>query len=139
MVSQVLVPMDDSEMAKKALRYALKVHSDADITVFHVVGEPSAMMGEAVSLALEDDIQQAAEELSESVFEKAREIASEYNTEIHTAVAWGTPAKEIVKRASNFDVVILGSHAGSIAERIFIGNVAKTVFQRSPVPVTVVR
>ena len=53
---RVLVAMDGSEIAKGALEYALDVHADADITVLHVVGQPTAMMGEAVSLAFEDDV-----------------------------------------------------------------------------------
>jgi len=55
MISRILVPMDDSEMAQRALRYALENHSDADITVLHVVGGPSLMGGEATGLALDDD------------------------------------------------------------------------------------
>ena len=139
MIDRVLVPMDDSELAERALRYALEAHSGAEITVLHVVGEPSTMMGEAVALALEEDIQQAAEESAEEILARAREIAAEYDAEIETDVGWGSPAKAIVKRAAEFDAVVLGSHAGSIAERVFVGDVAKTVFRRSPVPVTVVR
>jgi nucleotide-binding universal stress UspA family protein len=41
MISRILVPMDDSEMAQRALEYALENHPDAEITVLHVVGEPS--------------------------------------------------------------------------------------------------
>lgn len=139
MLSRVLVPMDDSEMAERALKHALKAHPDAAVTVLHVVGEPSAMMGEAVSLALADDVQEAAEERSEDVFARARRIAAEYDADVETEVGWGSPAKVIVERAGEFDAVVLGSHSGGLAERLFVGDIAKTVFDRSPVPVTVVR
>jgi nucleotide-binding universal stress UspA family protein len=139
MIDRVLVPMDDSALAERALRYALEAHPGAEITVLHVVGEPSAMMGEAVALALEEDVENAAEEAAEEILSRAREIAAEYDVEIQTDVGWGAPAKAIVSRAEEFDAVVLGSHAGSIAERVFVGDVAKTVFRRSPVPVTVVR
>lgn len=131
--------MDDSEMATRALEYALETHPDADITVLHVVGEPSSMMGEAVALALEDDIEQAAEERATEVFDRARDIAHSHGIEISTDVAWGSPAKVIVNRADSFDTVVIGSHGGSIADRLLVGNVAQTVFRRSPVPVTIVR
>lgn len=139
MVSRVLVPMDDSEMAEHALEYALEAYPDAEITVLHVVGEPSPMMGKAVSLALEDDIEEAAEEHASAVLAHAREIAQTYDVELETEVAWGSPAKAIINRAENFDTVVIGSHGGSFAERLFVGNVAQKVFRRSPVPVTVVR
>ncbi|MFB6196225.1 MAG: universal stress protein [Haloplanus sp.] len=139
MISRVLVPMDGSEMARQALEYALEAHPDADITVLHVVGVPSPLMGKAMSIALEDDIEQAAEEHAESVLSAARDLAREYDADIDTDVAWGAPAKAIVDRAEEFDAVVIGSHGGTLAERLFVGNVAETVFRRSPVPVTVVR
>ncbi|MFC3478949.1 universal stress protein [Halobacterium litoreum] len=139
MVARVLVPMDDSEMAERALEYAIDAHPDAEISVLHVVGEPSATMGEAVGLALEDDVERAAETLAEDVLDRAREIASDAGVDVATEVRWGSPAKVIVGMADDFDVVVVGSHGGGLAERLFVGNIAKTVFQRSPVPVTVVR
>ena len=67
MISRVLVPMDDSETVKRTVRYALEAYSDVEITALHVVGAPSPMMGKAVGLALEDDIEQAAKEHTSAV------------------------------------------------------------------------
>jgi nucleotide-binding universal stress UspA family protein len=139
MISRVLVPMDDSEMAEHALEYALETHPEAEITVLHIIGEPSLMMGKAVALALEDDLEEAAEEHASQVLERAREIAQMHERDINTDVAWGNPAKAIINQAADFETVVIGSHGGSLAERLFVGNVAQTVFRRSPVPVTVVR
>lgn len=139
MISRVLVPMDDSEMAERALQYALEAHPDADVTVIHVVGEPSPMMAQVTELALEKDLATAAEEHATAVFDRAQSVADEYDTAIETTVRIGNPAKEIIEYASNFDVVVIGSHSGSIADRLFVGNVAQHVFRRSPVPVTTVR
>lgn len=139
MISRVLVPMDESEMAEKALTYALEAFPDAEVTVLHVVGEPSGMWGEATSLALADDLDQAAEEYATGVFDRAREIADGYNREITTDAQIGHPTRAILNRAEQFDTVVIGPHGGSIADRLFVGNVAETVFRRSPVPVTAVR
>ena len=139
MTTRVLVPMDDSELAESALRYALETHADADVTVMHVVGEPSSMLGEATALALEDDIEAAAEEQASEVLARARAIADEYDRDIDTVVDMGRPGRAIVDRAESFDTVVIGSHGSSLVDRLVIGNVAQTVFQRCPVPVTVVR
>ncbi len=139
MASRILVPMDDSEMAQQALVYALETHRDAEITVLHVVGGPSPMGGEATGLALEDDPDSAAEERAEVVFDPARALAAEYGVEIGTEVGFGHPARAILNRAGEFDTVVVGSHGGSLADRLLIGNVAQKVFRRSPVPVAVVR
>ena len=52
MVSRILVPRDASEHAGQALEQ----YPEADVTVLHVVGVPSMMMGEATGLALDDDL-----------------------------------------------------------------------------------
>lgn len=139
MGTRILVPMDDSEMARRALTYALENHPDAEITVLHVVGNPSSMMGSAAGLALEDDPEAAAEEQAEEIFDPARELAAEHDTEIETAIRSGSPASVIVTAAEAFDTVVIGSHSGSLVQDLFVGNIAKKVVSESPVPVTVVR
>lgn len=139
MISRILVPMDDSEMSERALEYALENHPDAHITVLYVVGEPSPMWGAATGLSLEDDLDAAAADLAEPVFERARNIAAETDVEIQTEIQLGPAAREIVQRAEDFDAVVIGSHGGSFVDRLFIGNTAEKVFRGSPVPVISVR
>lgn len=139
MLSRVLVAMDDSEMADKALTYALENFPEAAVTVLTVVGEPSVMLGESLSLAFEDDVEAAARERAEPMLERARTTAAEHDAEVTTTVTVGRPAHAIVEYAEGFDTVVLGSHGGGLVDRLFVGNVAETVVRRSPVPVVVVR
>lgn len=141
MTRRVLVPVDGSELATRALEYALDVHggSDADITLLYVAGEPSGMMGSASSLALEDDVEQAIAEEADEVFEPARAAASEHGIEVGAEIGLGKPASVIVEHAENHDVVVLGSHNSTLRERLFVGNIARKVVENAPVPVTVVR
>lgn len=139
MISQVLVAMDGSEVAEHALRYALEAHPDAAVTVLTVVGEPSAMFGEATAIALAGDPDRVAKEHAEPVVDRAREIASEYDAELSFEVKIGHPARLILEHADAFDTVVIGSHSGSLADRIFVGNVTEKTVRNSPVPVTVVR
>ena len=139
MIERVLVPMDGSELAERALHYALSAFPSADVTVLHVVGKPSRLLSEAAGLALADDLEAAAEERATEVFERAREIAAENDTQVETVIGMGHPGKTIVERATEYDTVVMGSHGGSVSDRLFVGNVAERVFRRSPVPVTTVR
>ncbi|WP_435093210.1 universal stress protein [Halorubrum sp. N11] len=142
MASRILVPMDDSEHAGQALEYAFDNFPGADVSVLHVVGVPSPMMGEATALALADDIEDAAAERAEPVFERAREIANERGREIDTTVAVGHPARNIIDRAENYDTIVLGAHGADwsrAARQFLVGNVAETVSKRAPVPVVLVR
>jgi len=142
MLSRILVPMDDSEHASHALEYALENHPEADVTVLHVVGVPSMMMGGAVGLSLEDDISEAAAERAEPVFERAREVADEHSREIDSIVGVGHPARNIIDRAEDYDTVVLGAHGedwSRVTHRFLVGNIAETVSKRAPVPVIIVR
>ena len=142
MVSRILVPMDDSEHAAEALEYALDNFPDADLSVLHVVGVPSSMMGGATALSLADDIEEAAAARAEPVFERARGIANERGREIETIVGVGHPARNIVDRCEDYDTVVIGAHGAdwrSAAHRFLVGNVADTVSKRAPVPVVIVR
>lgn len=139
MLSRILVPMGGSEMAERALEFALETHPEAEITVLHVVGKPTLFMGEATSLALADDLPSAAEDLASDVFDRAREIAAEHDSEIQTEVAIGQPSRKIVERADGFDLVVIGSHGRNLQSHVLMGNTAKKVTRRSPVPVLTVR
>ncbi|WP_306060923.1 universal stress protein [Natronococcus wangiae] len=139
MLSRILVPMEGSEMAEQVLEYALENHPNAEITVLTVVGEPLMMMGEAVGLALKNDLEAAARGRAKEVHDRARELAAEYDTEIDTVVDLGQPAWSIINHAENYDAIVIGSHGGDVFDWFFVGNVAEAVFRHSPVPVIAVR
>jgi len=142
MLARVLVPMDDSDQAGNALAYALENHPDATVTVLHVVGVPSMLMGEAVGLTLTDDFSDAAADRAEPVFDRAQAIADDHERTIETIVGVGHPARNILDRADDHDAIVLGSHGADwdrATHRFLVGNVAETVSKRSPVPVTIVR
>lgn len=134
--------MDDSEHAAEALEYALENFPNASVTVLHVVGVPSSMMGQATSLALSDDLDDEVAERAEPVFESARAIAADRGREIETIVDVGHPTRNIVDRSEEYDTVVVGAHGGSqkgAVRRFLVGNVAETVSKRAPVPVIIVR
>lgn len=139
MIERVLVPMNDSEMAGRALRYALDVFQDAEVTVLTVVGGPSPLLGEMASIAISDDPDRAAREHAAPALDRARSIAEGYGRSVETEVRIGHPIREILACAEAFDSVVIGSHGGSLTDRLYVGNVAETIVRRSPVPVVVVR
>ncbi|MEF8870093.1 MAG: universal stress protein [Haloarculaceae archaeon] len=139
MSTRILVPMDDSEMAQQALRYALEYFPEAEVTVLTVVGTPTSMLGSATGFALEENLETAVDKASEEVFELAHGIAEEYDHSITTRSEVGHPTRAILNAADDFDTIVIGSHSGSLADRLFIGNVTDKVVRQSPVPVTVAR
>jgi len=58
-------------------------------------------MGKAVSLALEDDIEQAAEDPASAILQRARDIADQFDTRRTTDISWGTSANVIIDLMSS--------------------------------------
>ncbi|MEZ3163248.1 universal stress protein [Halorubrum sp. RMP-47] len=140
MISRVLLAVDGSDLSERALRYALDAHPGAEVSVIHVVVVgASPIMGAAAGIALSETGADGILEAAEPVFDRAREIAAESDATVDTVVEVGKPARGILDRAAESDVVVLGTHSGSLADRLLVGDVEKAVFRRSPVPVTVVR
>ena len=139
MTRRVLVPVDGSELATRALAYALDVHGDDDVTLLYVAGQASPMMGAATKLALEGDVDEAIAEEADGGFGPARELADDHGVAVATEIGLGKPASVIVEHATDYDVVVLGSHNSSLRDRLLVGNVATKVVRNAPVPVTVVR
>lgn len=140
MIEHVLVPMDDSPLAKRALDFALKVHPEADITVLRVIDYVEESYG-AEMLVGSEEIRKRATEKAEELFDEVRERTADHNGEVRTVTEFGAPARTIRKYAAEheIDLIVIGCHGRSLVSRVLIGDVAQTVVQRAPVPVTVVR
>lgn len=140
MTAHILVPMDRSPMAKRALEHAVSMHPDAEFTVLYVIDYIEESYS-ARALVGTDELRERAEERAADLFEEAAEIADEQGVEIETQTAVGDPSREIVAYAEEHDVdqIVIGSHGRSPMSRILLGSVAEKVTRRAPVPVTVVR
>jgi len=142
MAKRILVPVDGSIQSKRALRYALETHEDAEITALHVIDPAESMVSpDETGPYMVEGWYEMAEERGEDVFEDIREIAREYGREVETATDVGLPARTIVEYADEegFDHIVMGSHGRSGVSRVLLGSVAEAVVRRSPVPVTVTR
>jgi nucleotide-binding universal stress UspA family protein len=139
-IEQVLVPMDDSPLARRALDFALEVHPDADVTVLHVVDHVEESYG-AEMLVGPGELRERAEARAERLFEAARERAADHGTGLRTVTRFGEPARVITEYAGEADVdlVVMGCHGREGVTRVLLGDVAQRVVRRAPVPVTVVR
>ena len=136
---RVLVAIDTSDPAWKALEYTLESHPDADIHAIHVINPLEGSIGDDV-YAYEYLIE-AQEEDAEQLFEAVEEAAGEAGASITRETVVGQPAREIVEYAEEHDVdqIVIGSHGRSGVSRVLLGSVAETVVRRAPVPVTVIR
>lgn len=140
MTVHILVPMDGSPMAKRALEHALSMHPEGQFTVLYVIDYLEESYS-ARALVGTEKLKERAEERADTLFDEAAAIAADHGTEIETQTVVGDPAREIVSFAEEADVdqIVIGSHGRSPMSRILLGSVAEQVTRRAPVPVTVVR
>ncbi|MDZ7700826.1 MAG: universal stress protein [Halobacteriales archaeon] len=147
-IEQVLVPMDGSPLSKQALRIALDEYPDAKVTVLHVLNPaqpgysyPMEYDTETEPLHGSEEWYERAEEVEDQLFEEAREIATEFDSDIETITREGEPGREIIEyvNQNGIDQVIIGSHGRSEDEQFFLGSVTEMVVFRSPVRVLLVR
>jgi nucleotide-binding universal stress UspA family protein len=144
MTTKVLIPMDYSELAKKALRIALSMHPNADITVLHVIDFRTSDIGPGGWGDTPDEFDQWLDEAYDHANEllaEAESIAGEHDVEVSTDTAVGEDASSIVEYVedNDIDLVIMGSHGRSLPARILMGGVSEAVVRRAPVPVMIVR
>ncbi|WP_255149690.1 universal stress protein [Halorarius halobius] len=143
---RVLVPLDDSPMADRALKQALEDYPDAELHLLHVIDYVEAGYAASPDMGMGayiDEWEEAARNRAEARFDEARETAraEEFDGDVETAIEVGPPSRTIVDYAEEHDMdyVVMGSHGRSGVSRVLLGSVAESVVRRAPCPVLVVR
>ena len=140
-LKRILVPIDFSECAKKALRYAIPLAKEhkAAITLLYVV-PPDYAVGEYGGIAY-------ASLHAETTASGERELAALVVDEVRgrvstdTLVRSGSPAFEIVEAAKALpaDIIVISTHGRTGLKHMLLGSVTEHVVSRAPCPVLVVR
>ncbi|MFC7026929.1 universal stress protein [Halomicroarcula sp. GCM10025324] len=144
MAHHVLVPVDGSQQAETAFRYALDEHPESTLTLLHVCN-PVAMLAYSDDDYFDVDSYQAdlrrQRERGDRILEELAADAAERGIEVETVVRSGKPARQILEVADEraVDHVVMGSHGRSGVGRVVFGSVAEAVTRRATVPVTIIR
>lgn len=142
-MDHLLVPVDGSQPAKAALKYALEQFPEAKLTLLYVV-DPMVDYSrrQAYPGYTSADEHTTEREKGEAVLADRREDVPA-DRAVETVLEFGSPARTIVgyatDEANEVDGIVLGSHGREGAARYLLGSVAEQVVRRAPVPVTVVR
>jgi nucleotide-binding universal stress UspA family protein len=140
-LKRILVPLDFSECARKALQYAIPFAGmcDARLLLLHVVqlSYTAGELGPPEALLVDADASQGAEQ-------RLRDLASQavgHQAAWETVVRMGLPSDEIVQAAQdlNADLIILSTHGHTGLKHMLLGSVAEAVVRRAPCPVLTVR
>lgn len=139
MNEHVLVPIDDSEPAREALKEALETFTADEIIVLHVI--ETADFGHGPEGGAAENLYESSKEQAKELLEEAQEMADSYNVSVETAIETGRPETEIVSYAEEnpIDYIVVGSHGRSGLSRILLGSVAEGVLRNAPVSVMIAR
>ncbi|MEX2602106.1 MAG: universal stress protein [Balneolaceae bacterium] len=141
-ISDILVPIDFSELSTKALETAEKVAGlfQSRITPVHV-HLPINEMDEPYALGMGGSGYQDYDELERVLKERLREVASEHVQEEllkEPIVLFGNPAQSISDLSESYDFVVMSTHGRTGFSRFFLGSVAEKVLRLAHVPVLIV-
>ena len=139
---KILVPIDGSQTASKALDYALKLAQadQAEVRLVYCIDELSLLSNHEYS----GKIAQLARENGHKVLESGMALASTAKVKADTRLIdrVGQRLGESVADAAGewgADLVVLGTHGRRGIGRMLLGSGAEQVMRMSPVPVLMVR
>lgn len=129
-ISKVLVGVDGSENAEKALEHAVELAKkhQAKITLLNVE--------ESILLSLKPKV---TKEIGESILSSA--TAKVKGVKVDTQLKFGNPAETIIEVAEkeNCDVIVVGSKGLSKVKRFFLGSVSDDVSHHAHSSVLIVK
>jgi len=135
----VLCPVDFSEHSRQALRYAeaMAGRSGGAMTVTYA-NDPLLIAAAAAALHDRQVAKRSLRELESFVNQTL--TTNRKRPRLTCRVSIGTPSDQIVKAASSrrFDLIVMGTHGLTGADRLLLGSTTMSVLQRTSVPVLVV-
>jgi nucleotide-binding universal stress UspA family protein len=139
---KILIPIDFSELSRKALHYAnaLAKQSRAGMFLLHVVEPVPLVTSEfAFAAASVSDFRPSQKEATRRIATWRKAIDS--SVPVLTLVRAGESAREIVTAASecDCDLIVIGTHGRTGLDRMMMGSTAERVVRFAPCPVLVVR
>ena len=145
MYQRIVVPVDGSETAGKALTAALQMARDAGgcVRLVHVVEGLSPMAADpygAYSGEVIEILRQSGRKILEDALELAQAAGVPADTELFDN--FGDRLAEVVADAAlrfKADLLVVGTHGRRGIGRVLMGSGAEQIIRLSPVPVLVIR
>jgi len=143
-ISRILVPVDFSPHADRALCYAtiLAYRLGASVTLLHVVENPivTGAWGPEVYVPNVIDLLDELTAAAGRRLTTLKESAVALGLAADTVVITGRPAQAIVEHArGGFDLIVMGTHGRSGLSHVVMGSVAERVVRKAPCPVLTLR
>lgn len=145
MYRKILVPLDGSERAEKALTHTVELARKlgSKVTLIHVVPSLPPYVNTAV-----DRLGHAQQSIVDELIRNGKELLDQYASsvsdkgiEVDTYTVMGQPADEILEKAisENYDLIVLGSRGLGEIKGYIMGSVSNRVSRHASCPVLIIR
>ena len=139
---KVLLPVDGSEAALDAVRFAVRLAREG-LPMQCVLGnvQAPATLYEMVVVHDAEALQNVSGAAGAHALEAAEALLRQAGIEYETEVASGDPGHQLVEMVERFgcDAVIMSAHGGGALRQALVGSVSQSVLHASPVPVVIVK
>lgn len=145
MYKNILVPVDGSEKSALAALHGAELASKtgSELFLLHVVPSLPPYIDTAPDRLskVQQSIMDELNEQGEIILSKVKDDLAAYRLNIHTDIAVGNPAEQIIKKAKeiNCELVVMGSRGLGEIKGILMGSVSNRVTKHAGCPVMVVR
>ncbi len=138
-ITSILVPIDGSDHAEKALDYALNMAEkhDAKVEILTVVDEVKTSPDWAREYS--EKLKEQGEEVLAKTFSKA--VKQKPNIKISKRLAEGYTSEKILECAENghHDLIIMGNRGMGLVRSLVLGGVSSRVVNQADIPVLIVK
>jgi nucleotide-binding universal stress UspA family protein len=149
MFTNLLVPLDGSEAAEKALNLALDMARcyGGTVTLIQVqeealdVGTAAVARATALATGSEQQAMEIMRQQSEAYLRTVMQPKVGIGVVMDAVVVPGKPAEGIVSYATKYaiDLIVMATHGRTGLRRLAFGSVAEDVLRAAPCPVVVIR
>ena len=149
MYTRIVVGIDGSELASKALRHALALAKSNGARLFVITStEPSIVIAPGAEFVAVDtgaivtELEEVKSKSAQATLAEAEALAAAEGLALETIhVPSSTAADAIVKTAEHqgANLIVMGSHGRRGLGRLLLGSQAAEVLARSTIPVLVVK
>jgi nucleotide-binding universal stress UspA family protein len=139
-IDRILVPVDFGACSRASLAYAfgLARSTGASVDVVHVWTPPSSVEA-LIASPVGGDAKAAAErDVKDQLVEFVAMVDPPPGVRVRTDLAEGAPHAIILARASDYDLIVMGTHGRGAIGQLLVGSVTERVIRASPRPVLVI-
>ena len=144
LLNRLLVPVDGSTYAKRALEFAIGLAKicGSTITIMYVVPRRVYVAAQEAGFIPVPALIHDLEELGKEVLEEAEDMVQTAGVKsVEKVLIHGIPAEEILKTSDvgKYDMIVIGSRGRTAAKAFILGSVSHKVSHHAKCPVLIVK